>query len=219
MTMPGTVPNPTPILRFLHIDNLPVVLQRGSLHAPNFCPNDGLVYKTIHNLDIQNQRRVQPIPCGPRGVIHDYVAFYFGYLSPMMLQLKTGRVAGYTEGQEPLIYLVSDAQTIQTAGMNFVFSDGHGIATYTQWFDDLAQLNNVDWDMVNQRYWTDNINDMDRQRRKQAEFLVHQDCGWSLVQEIVVIDDTVKTRVDAILARYPRNLSRPVRVQRDWYYW
>jgi hypothetical protein len=143
VTMPGTVPNPTPILRFLHIDNLPVVLQRGSLHAPNWCPKDGLAYKTIHNLDIQNQRKVQPSPCGPRGVIHDYVAFYFGYLSPMMLQLKTGRVA----------------------------------------------------------------------------FLVHRQCEWSLVKEIVVIDDTTKARVDVILARYPTDVSRSVRVQRDWYYW
>ena len=91
MTTP--VPAPTPIYRFLHVDNLAVVLQRGALHAPNHCPKDGLAYKTIHNLDIQNQRRVTKIPCGPRGVIHDYVAFYFGPLSPMLLQLHTGRVA------------------------------------------------------------------------------------------------------------------------------
>ena len=32
---------------------------------------------------------------------------YFGYLAPMLLQLKTGRVAGYQEGQSPLLYLVS----------------------------------------------------------------------------------------------------------------
>lgn len=38
--------------------------------------------------------------------MHDYVPFYFGPLSPMMLNLKTGRVAGYEEDQEPLIYLV-----------------------------------------------------------------------------------------------------------------
>jgi hypothetical protein len=219
VTVPGIVPSPTPILRILHIDNLPVVLQRGGLHAPTCCPNDGLNYKTIHNVDIQNQRSVRPIPCGPRGVIHDYVAFYFGYLSPMMFQLKTGRVVGYTEGQEPLIYLVTSAQAIQTAGKDFVFSDGHGIATFSQWFDDLADLTNVDWDVVNLRYWSDNIDDMDRQRRKQAEFLVHGFCDWSLIKEIVVIDDTVKSRVDAILAGHPKILPRPVRVQRDWYYW
>jgi hypothetical protein len=101
-------PVPTPIIRFIHIANLAVCLKRGGLYAPNHEPDDGLKYKPIHNVEIQNKRAVCAIDCGPGGVIHDYVAFYFGPLSPMMLQLKTGQVAGYTEGQEPLIYLVSN---------------------------------------------------------------------------------------------------------------
>ena len=43
--------------------------------------------------------------------------------------------------------------------------------------------------MVYQRYWKDNLDDMDRQRRKQAEFLVHRFCDWSLINEIAVIDE------------------------------
>ncbi|MCK4390123.1 MAG: DUF4433 domain-containing protein [Desulfobacterales bacterium] len=68
------------------------------------------------------------IPCGPGGVIHDYVSFYFGYLCPMLLQLHTGRVEGYADGQDPIIYLVSTVQTVLESGSGFVFSDGHGIA-------------------------------------------------------------------------------------------
>lgn len=142
------VPNPTPIYRFIHVDNLHVCLWRGGLHAPNHTPNNGLRYKTIHNVDIQSHRRVTRIPCGPGGVIHDYVAFYFGYLSPMMLQLKTGRIEGYNDGQEPLIYLVSTVQAVVDSGVDYVFSDGHGIAAYTEWYDDLSNLDKVDWNMV-----------------------------------------------------------------------
>lgn len=211
-------PQPTPICRFIHVDNLEVCLQRGGLHAPNHTPNDGLTYRTIHNLDIQQQRRTTDIPCGPRGVIHDYAAFYFGYLSPMMLQLKTGRVEGYDEGQEPLIYLISTAQVVADSETGYVFSNGHGIAAYTEWFDDLADLDQVDWDMVNQRYWADNIDDMDRQRRKQAEFLVHRFCDWDLIQEIAVIDDRLKGKAEAVIGRYPPELRRPVRVRRNWWY-
>ena len=83
------VPTPTPIFRFLHMDNLSVCLQRGALYAPNHTPQDGRVYRTIHNLDIQQQRKIARIPRGPRGVIHDYVAFYFGPRSPMLFQLHT----------------------------------------------------------------------------------------------------------------------------------
>ncbi len=95
-------PEPTPIFRLLHVDNLEVLLRRGGLHAPNHTPKDDLPYRTIHNVDIQVERRLRQIPYGPRGTIHDYVSFYFGFLSPMLLQLKTGRVAGYQEGQQQM---------------------------------------------------------------------------------------------------------------------
>lgn len=212
------VPQPTPIYRFIHLDNLHVCLRRGGLHAPNHTPDDGLTYRTIHNVDIQRERRSTPIPCGPRGVIHDYVSFYFGYLSPMMLQLKTGQVEGYDEGQEPLIYLVSTAQAVARNGAGFVFSDGHGIAAYTDWYDDLAELDRVDWDMVYRRYWADSVDDMDRQRRKQAEFLVHRFCDWSLIEGIAVINERVKAKVEDIFKEFRSDLTRAVRIECGWYY-
>ena len=92
------------------------------MHAPNHCPEDGRLYKTIHNEEVQDKRHITRIPCGPGGTIHDYVPFYFGYLSPMMLNLKTGRVPGYNEGQAPLIYLVTTAQTVRDSGAGFAFS-------------------------------------------------------------------------------------------------
>lgn len=210
------VPNPTPIYRLVHIDNLATILRRGGLHASKYTPEDGLPYRTIHNVDIQNERHVRRIPCGPCGTLHDYVPFYFGYLSPMLLQLKTGRVVGYTEGQESLIYLVSYAQSIAAAGSRFIFSDGHGIAAFTKWYDSLAKLDQVDWNMVYQRYWTDKVDDMDRQRRKQAEFLIYQFCPWTQIQEIGVLSSSMKTRVEEIMAGFSRQCL--VKVQSSWYY-
>jgi hypothetical protein len=214
-----TVPNPTPIFRFIHIDNLRGYLDRGGLCAPNHCPNDGQLYRTIHNEEVQNERHVTTISCGPGGTIHDYVPFYFGYLSPMLLNLKTGRVPGYDEGQAPLIYLVSTAQAVRESGAGLVLSNGHGLATFTEWFDDLAQLDQVDWNVVYQRYWSDTLEDMDRQRRKQAEFLVHRFCDWSLIQAIGVINQDMKARVEDILVQYPAELHKPVVVHSDWYYY
>jgi hypothetical protein len=211
-------PSPTPIYRIIHIDNLDICLQRRGLYAPNFTPNDGLVYQTIHNTDIQRQRQAFCLNCGPCGTIHDYVPFYFGLLSPMLFQLKTGWVAGYNGGQEPIIYLVSTAQAVHRAGTGFVFSDGHGIARFTDWYNDLANLSQVDWDMVYQRYWRDTVDDMDRQRRKQAEFLIHRFCDWNLICEIGVNNDRVKQRAEAIMNAYPSPMRKPVRVRTEWYY-
>jgi len=158
-------PNPTPIFRFIHVENLDTLMRRDALHAPNHVLSDGLPYRFCHDPEVQGARAAVTITVGPGGTIHDYVPFYFGYLSPMMFKLKTGRVAGYDEGQEPLIYLVSTAQAVADAGVGFAFSDGHGLAFITGWFDRLERLEAVDWGMVYQQYWSDNLNDMDRQRR------------------------------------------------------
>jgi hypothetical protein len=136
----------------------------------------------------------------------------------MLLQLHSGRVEGYTEGQEPLIYLVSTVQAVVAANCDFVFSDGHGIAIYTGWFADISALDRVDWSVVYLRYWNDTPEQPDRQRLKQAEFLVHRHCPWALIHEIVVIDDEVRQQVELLLQSEP-TLVRPVRVQRDWYIW
>lgn len=213
-----SIPNPTPIFRLVHVDNLDTILRRGGMHGTNCAPSDGLPYKTIHNVDIQNRRHVRRMPCGPGGTMHDYVPFYFGYLSPMLLQLKTGQVPGFTQQQPVLIYLVSTVQAVVNAGLRWVFSDGHGIAAFTDWYDSLSDLGEVDWDMVYQRYWADNVDDMDRQRRKQAEFLVHQFCPWDVIHEIGVCNHWAYQRVGSILQQFQPALQRPVKLHSDWYY-
>jgi len=78
---------------------------------------------------------------------------------------------------------VSSAQSIEKSNSQFVFSDGHGIAFNTKWYTDLRALSAVDWSMVYQRYWAaDYENDMDRQRRKQAEFLIYRQCDLSQIR-------------------------------------
>jgi len=212
------VPIPTPIYRLIHVENLHICLRRAGLHAPNHTPDDGLAYKTIHNEDIQAKRQILRLPCGPRGVIHDYVSFYFGPRSPMLYQLHTGWLPSYQEGQEPLIYLVSTAQDVANSGSRFVFSNGHGIARFTDWFDSLDNLGEVDWNTVNARIWKDTEDDPDRQRRKQAEFLVHGFCDWEIIQDIGVLNSTMRDAVREIMGRFPRGLRRAVAIQRDWYY-
>lgn len=199
------VPTPTYIYRILHIDNLMGCLGRSALYAPNNTPTDSFSYKPIHNVEVQKRRQEIKIACGPGGVIHDYVAFYFGRLSPMLFQLNTGRVEGYTEGQAAVIYLVSTVQTVTKGSVRFVFSDGHGVAAYTHWYEALGELDKIDWGIVNARYWSDPPEDGDRQRRKQAEFLVYQKFPWELIQSIGVFNEKIKCQVEEILANTSLN--------------
>jgi hypothetical protein len=212
-----TCPVPTPIYRIIHIDNLFILLERGGLHAPEWEPDDGQSLKPIHNTDIQKARHQKQISCGPGGCLHDYVPFYFGARSPMLYQLHTGWVSGYLEGQKPIIYLVSTVQKVQISGCRFVFTDGHGIHRFTLCKENPVDLDKLDWEAINARQWIDTRDDPDRQRKKQAEFLIHRFCPWHLIREIGVIDTEMKDRVEEILSRYPANII-PVKVRRGWYY-
>lgn len=107
------------ILRLTHVDNLDGFLRRGSLHSPNHSPDDGIGYRKIHHATIQSARREVAVPCGPGGVFHDYVPFYFGPLSPMLYALHTGYVAGYDEGQQPLIYIATTAEAVSESGARY----------------------------------------------------------------------------------------------------
>jgi hypothetical protein len=216
--MPGEIPHPTWIYRIIHVDSLDTCLRRRGLHAPRHVPQDGMAYRSIHRSDIQEGRRERPVPCGPGGTLSDYVPFYFGRRSVMLYQLKTGRVPGYSEGQESILYLVSSVQLVADAGASWVFSDGHGLKAYTQWYDDLAKLHEVDWNVVNADYWADTIEDPDRQRRKQAEFLVHRFCDWNLIHGIGVYSSGMEARVQDIMSGHPKEPHPPVKVLKKWYY-
>jgi hypothetical protein len=136
----------------------------------------------------------------------------------MHLNLHTGRVPGYTEGQEPLVYLVTSVQAVQQAGYQFVFSDGHGLATFSHWYHDPADLDKVDWSIVRERYWADTPEDNDRKRRKQAEFLVWKQLDWAHILGIGVMNQAMVARVEGILEGFPDLNPAPVRMKPGWYY-
>jgi hypothetical protein len=216
--MPGTRPKQIWLYRLIHIDNLSVLLSRDALHAPNATPQDGLAYRPIHDVSVQEGRRIQPVPCGPGGSVHDYVPFYFGTHSPMLLKLKSGQVDGFHEGQEPLLYLVTRLDDVLAAGARFVFSDGHGLARFTDWFDQVTDLDRVDWRLVGERFWRDTHDDNDRMRRKQAEFLVWHSLPWSAIYGIATFSDTARERTAAVLARFPHRHQPELKTIRGWYY-
>jgi len=93
------------------------------------------------------------------------------------------------------------------------------MSSFTKWYDSPCELRQVDWNMVYQRYWSDNLEDVDRQRRKQAEFLVYRFCSWSLIKEIGVHNLDTKRRVEDTLSRFDAELRRPVEIRQEWYYY
>jgi hypothetical protein len=213
------IPTDRLVYRILHIDNLSTLVARQALHAPRHVPDDGLPpYRAIHDIGVQASRAGYQIRCGPGGTIHDYVPFYLGPRSVMLYQLHTGRVAGYNEGQTPILYAVTSLRRVEASGRPWVFSDGHGLARLTHWYDDLASLDRIDWETVNSNQWNDTNADPDRQRRKQAELLVHEHLPWSALVGFGVLDAAVRSQVESILRANPATAGTPVKAKPAWYY-
>lgn len=213
--MPGIVPIPTPIIHMTHVHNLPAIIRRGGLAATAVLQRAGGQFTNIAYSSIQTQRAAKVVPCGPGGCLHDYVPFYFGKKSPMLFTINKGNVP-CDGGQDALVHLVSTAQAVEDEGLGFAFADGHGIMNFSNFYDDLNDLDEVDWDVMAATYWHDTADHPDRKRRRQAEFLVHKEFPWRLVTDIVVRSESAKGIVGGMisgLAHIPR-----VRADQSWYY-
>ena len=219
----GSPPNPTPIYRLVHVDNLAWILQRGCLDAPNHTAPGAPPYHSIAHANSQGRRALRPITKGPGGVLHDYIPFYFNPRSPMLYANHMRNVAANPHGQGVIVILKSTVQLTAQNGCSFVFTDGHGVmAPLTTFYDDLAALPKVPWDVIARTYWhkgPGGVRDPDGSRKRQAEFMVHQSFPWDLVEDIGVLDQTLAARAQAHLAAAPATVHQPpVTIRRSWYF-
>jgi hypothetical protein len=202
----------TYIYHITHLRNLRGIIVDGGLHCDRRAQNVKAV--SIGHRHIKERRLKRAVPAGPGGAVGDYVPFYFAPRSPMLFAISRGAVEGYTEGQKPVIYLRSTVEAVQDAGLNWIFTEGHADMSFTDFFDDLKDLDKIDWPLMQARYWHDTNEDPDRKRRRQAEFLVHEFFPWELVAYIGVFDHSIAENVGEIM----KGGSPELGVQRGWYY-
>lgn len=202
----------TDIYHITHLKNLQRIIDEGGLH----CDRDAQKVKTVNIGHTHNkQRRLRrQVPVGPGGTVGEYVPFYFAPRSPMLYAISGGFVEGYADGQQPVVYLCSTVEDVDEAGLPWVFTEGHADMDFTDFFDDLTDLDKVDWALMKARYWNDTDAEPDRKRRRQAEFLVHNFFPWELVSYIGAYDRSIAEKVGAII----KGSNPKVGIQRGWYY-
>ena len=205
------------IFHITHIDNLTDILQFNAILCKNMVLQNGLNPISIAYEGIQDRRHTFNVPIIPGGVLHDYVPFSFAPRSPMLYTIKLGNVLNYNQGQEKLIYLVSDTKSIIDAGLQFVFTNGHPIVILSNFFNNINLLDTeIDWKIMKEKYWRDTPLDPDRKRRRQAEFLVFNSLPFNLILGIGVYDNTILQRIEQILKRF--NSQTSCKIKSTWYY-
>ncbi|WP_080874434.1 type II toxin-antitoxin system toxin DNA ADP-ribosyl transferase DarT [Oceanobacillus timonensis] len=196
--------------------NLPSILVKGHLATHSFVSSKQMPYSDIAHQSIQYRRITKKVDVYPYGVLHDYVPFYFAPRSPMLYALSNGRVEGFQGTQDDIIYLVTSIDNIVNREKEFVFTDGHAIMFITEFYNDLNDLKELDWDVLKSRYWNDTNEDPDRKRRRQAEFLVYHSAELDLFLGIGVRNNDMKHKVNEILKEY--NVDMQVLTRPSFYY-
>lgn len=204
------------ILHMTHFNNLKNIFKAKGLVAVSQIINTKKDYINIANNSIQDRRSSYLVPVEPYGTLHDYVPFYFAPRSPMLYSIKMGNVDGYKEGQSPIIYLVTNPNIIKQKSLPFCFTDGHGIMTFTDYYNELKDLDKIDWDIMKAKYWSDTEQDNDRRRRRMAEFLVYNFVPIDCFIGIGVKNDMYKEKVKELLSEFSLNIS--VKLKSNWYY-
>lgn len=207
----------TPIYHITHYKNLSSIINHDGLFCDNASEKDEIKPVCIGHRDLKERRARHMVSISPGGFLADYVPFYFAPRSPMLYVNYKRSVSGYTEGQKPIVHLVSSAESVDNDGkLNYIFTDGHPVKRFTKFSCNLKDLDKVDWDLMKRRYWYDIDSDPDRMRRRNAEFLVQLFFPWRLITEIGVSNQEIANIVQSIVSRA---VHKPqITVHCDWYY-
>lgn len=221
-----TTPRCGLLFHFTHISNLPGIVQAGALYSDTIVRANGLLEIEAGDHGVKQRRRERAVACPPGGVVADYVPFYFAARSPMMYVIAQGSVATFGGSCRDLVYLVTDVNHVVASGLPYVISDRNaamGIAAFANDAGVLGDLSHtaprsefVDWPLMQQAMWNTTAAFPDRQERRMAEFLVHEQLPLDLLVGVAV---SSPDHVPAVERAFGDGLaSGRVSVRPTWYF-
>jgi hypothetical protein len=152
----------------------------------------------------------------PGGFLNDYVPFYFTPFSVMMRNIHTGWGGVTKRANEEIVILVSSMHHLAAQNLPFLFTDSHAYYQWANYYDDLANLDKIDWPLLQSRDFKRDAEDPAKFERYQAEALVHQHCPISGLLGIVCYTDKLKASLEKQLLE--RQLSLKIFSRQDWYF-
>lgn len=202
--------------RICHIDNLRHLLNVGmcSKYHPLADPN----FVRIGNIEIINARDTTDVQIAGYGKVGEYVPFYFTPRSIMLYNIVTGHRAPKVPKvpRENILVIRCLIEQLAKCGRYF-FTDGQAnVSNGTNHFHDLKDLDKIDWSIIQTSSFSKSTDDLDRARRYQAEFLVHDHVPVSAVESIVVYNKFAQARVEAQLKELQKDLS--VQIIRNYFF-
>ncbi|MGO4565903.1 DarT ssDNA thymidine ADP-ribosyltransferase family protein [Rhizobium sp. 2YAF20] len=192
------------VYHFSHTDNLPGLLRHGFL--ANNHAQFPRKHRSIAAEGIQGRRALMKVTCGPEGCVHDYVPFYFGSVSPMLL----GVVNAKNVDQYDILYFEFPIALVERADAVFTGASAN-TAVAPDFYNDAAELVQLDWAAIDSKKWGNP--DENFRHRRMAEVLIHGQLPVSAAARCVVWNKEAKERVEAIVGSRP---FPPIEFQDQW---
>lgn len=213
------VPERPKLYHITHVENLPAILEEGSLVCDRAIHERGGPAQGI-GLSSIKQRRIQDctVRSHPGTKVGDYVPFYWCPRSVMLYVIHRANHAEltYRGGQEPIVHLEADLHAVvRWADANhrrWAFSLSNAGAYYAEFRASLDALGELNWAAIA----SDDFRAGAVKEGKQAEFLIHESFPFGLVERIGVVSKEIRTEAEAVLGE--RSGSPKVEVLPEWYY-
>ena len=181
------------LFRMLHIDNMQQVLLHGITHRNS--PNANVDFVPIGDVSLISNRDTFAMPNGK--IIGDYIPFYFWARMPMLFVIQNGFNGVQSTPALQIVYCVSSIAQMLSHQLGFVFTDGHAVDSFSTFHNenDVSNIDTIlDFDAIKSKFWKDD-KDLDKKRRKEAEFLVKEDVPITAIVGYICFDETAKTRL------------------------
>jgi hypothetical protein len=214
--MSNNIPANPKIFHIVHVDRLASIVSQGCLYSDAAVQGTPLPGTTIGMSTIKARRLAKTLNSYPDLHVGECVPFYFCPRSVMlyMFHMNNHPEITYRGGQTPIVHLQADLyQTVKWANQNgkrWVFTNSNAGSFYFDDFNNLSQLNQVNWSSVGATNWKD------CREQKQAEFLLEEQFPWTLVEAVGVYSQAQVQQVSTALNSTTHR--PPVSVQRNWYY-
>lgn len=206
-----------PIYRMVHYNNVEHLLSHGMCCKTHTEADPD--YINIGDTTLILQRNEYPVGINPPGgQLGDFVPFYFSGHTPMLFNIKTGYRGIVRRPQEDIIFICCTIGRVIELCQEWCFTDGHAKNRLTEFYNDLNHLHTLDWDTIHNQWWHASEDDMDRPRKKQAEFLVKEKVPVGCINSIIVHNQQRKENIEELIQRKRLQISVIVDESHKLYY-